>query len=428
MIHVAKESEINHLGEDQLTPEHEKRQVLTRVLDSVAFRRSPRLREFLEFICRCALEGREDEISEQRIGEEVFHRGRQFNPAEDNIVRATARSLRIKLRDYFDTEGSAEAFRIEIPKGNYVPQFVTMADPPLAPPQVVAPRSRVATLILAVLVAGLTITSGWLWRENQSLAGRAPAEIAAESLFTAILGPETTLNVVSSDSLHHYLQDLQHALTPVEDYASGRVFAGTSAPAASQISQQLWDLVRAQTLSNGDDLRAILRLARRIPTDSGVKFHHARQLRMSAFQVGEDFLIVGGRRANPWASLFEKDLEFHMEFSGAPGSATFVNRNPREGEEREYVTKLDDRQTGNAYGRVALVPGLSGKGKVILIAGTNSDTTVAAGDLLLREDSLREVERRLGRKVDSTLRHLEVLIETSAIGGGTKDFRIVAVR
>lgn len=428
MIHVAKESEINHLEEGQLTPEREKQRVLTRVLDSASFRRSPRLREFLEFVCRCALEGREDEINEQRIGEEVFHRGRQFNPAEDNIVRATARSLRIKLRDYFDTEGSSEAFRIEIPKGNYVPQFVTMDERPPAPRPVLAARRQVGTPVLVVLVVALTIACGWLWVENQTLRSGDPANVPTESLLMAILGPTTTLNVVSSDGFHHYLQDMKHALTPVEDYASGQVFAGTSAPATTQISQQLWDLIRSRTLSDGDDLRALLRLTRRIPADSSVKYHHARQLGMSAFQMGEDFLIVGGRRANPWASLFEKDLEFEMKFTGTPESATFVNRNPREGEEREYVTKLDDRRSGNAYGRVALVPGLSGKGKVILIAGTNSDTTVAAGDLLLREHSLREVEQRLGRKVDSTLTHLEVLIETSAIAGGTKDFRIVAVR
>ena len=149
---------------------------------------------------------------------------------------------------------------------------------------------------------------------------------------------------------------------------------------------------------------------------------------MDAFQVGEDFVILGGRRANPWAGIFEKDLNFEMEFPRNFGMASFRNRDPRNGEAARFENRLDSRSTGNAYGRVALVPGLSGKGKVILIAGTNGVTTAAAGELLLQPWALKEIEHRLNRKLSPEISRLELLIETYAIGGGTRDFRIVAIR
>jgi len=95
-----------------------------RVADSVEFRTAPRLREFLLFITDMALSGRASDISEQRIGHEVFHRAPDYDTANDNIVRVSARQLRIKLKEYTERK-AAEAWTIEVPKGGYVPVFTT---------------------------------------------------------------------------------------------------------------------------------------------------------------------------------------------------------------------------------------------------------------------------------------------------------------
>src|SRR5262245_64532131 len=76
------------------------------------------------YVCRCALENRIDEISEQRIDERVFERAPDYNPNEDNIVRSQARLLRRKLEAYFASEGEQEPVVLRIPKGGYTPEFV----------------------------------------------------------------------------------------------------------------------------------------------------------------------------------------------------------------------------------------------------------------------------------------------------------------
>ena len=65
-----------------------------RIVSSQQFVKSARLQDFLLYVCRCALENRIDEISEQKIGDRVFERGAGYNPNEDNIVRSQARLLR----------------------------------------------------------------------------------------------------------------------------------------------------------------------------------------------------------------------------------------------------------------------------------------------------------------------------------------------
>src|SRR5262249_41939264 len=113
--------------ESNLEPnlEMDSRWALTqRIINSPHFVKSGRLQGFLLYVCRCALENRIDEISEQRIGERVFERAPDYNPTEDNIVRSQARLLRRKLEDYFASEGEQEPVILRIPKGGYSPEFV----------------------------------------------------------------------------------------------------------------------------------------------------------------------------------------------------------------------------------------------------------------------------------------------------------------
>ncbi|MGH9609603.1 MAG: hypothetical protein ACRD34_07990 [Bryobacteraceae bacterium] len=63
--------------------------------------------------------GQAEELTETHIAEEVFRR-EGYNPAEDNLVRAAVRQLRLKLKEYFETEGKDDAFVAELPKGSYM--------------------------------------------------------------------------------------------------------------------------------------------------------------------------------------------------------------------------------------------------------------------------------------------------------------------
>jgi hypothetical protein len=104
-------------------PSERNAQYVKQLLGSRTFTRSPRLAQFLEYIASCELGGRTDEISEQHIGITVFGRPPGYNPGDDNVVRSYARNLRLKLDEYYRTEGASDLLRVEIPKGAYRPVF-----------------------------------------------------------------------------------------------------------------------------------------------------------------------------------------------------------------------------------------------------------------------------------------------------------------
>jgi hypothetical protein len=87
-------------------------ELLQNILASRHFKQSPRLRDFLTYICDRAFADQLDGISEQQIAVHVFGRPPDYNPGEDTIVRSAARQLRQKLELYNLGDGAESAWRL----------------------------------------------------------------------------------------------------------------------------------------------------------------------------------------------------------------------------------------------------------------------------------------------------------------------------
>ena len=98
---------------------------LARVLHSRTFSQTPTLSQLLRYLVEHTLERNAEQLKEYSLGAEFFRRGESFDPRTDTIVRVHARRLRRKLKEYYDTEGQADAVVIELPKGHYVVTFRT---------------------------------------------------------------------------------------------------------------------------------------------------------------------------------------------------------------------------------------------------------------------------------------------------------------
>ncbi len=103
----------------ELTAEIIRRHV-EKVLSSAGFERNARLSQFLRFVTRLHLEGRDHELKESVIGTEIFGRKPDYDPKSDAIVRNEARRLRALLLEYYQDGGRADAIVIDVPKGGYV--------------------------------------------------------------------------------------------------------------------------------------------------------------------------------------------------------------------------------------------------------------------------------------------------------------------
>lgn len=98
------------------------RQHLKELLSSGLFVRSRDLCRFLTFTVEAVIQGRANDLKEYSVGVEVFHRGPDFDPAADPIVRVQAGRLRRKLETCYRQHPSG--VRIQVPTGAYVPRFI----------------------------------------------------------------------------------------------------------------------------------------------------------------------------------------------------------------------------------------------------------------------------------------------------------------
>lgn len=96
---------------------------LERIVSSSDFDSSVRAQEFLRYVVRAAVVGREAEISQHAIAINVFGRGSDFDPATDPIVRMQAGRVRRSLEHYYLTAGAKDSVLISLPRGTYVPRF-----------------------------------------------------------------------------------------------------------------------------------------------------------------------------------------------------------------------------------------------------------------------------------------------------------------
>jgi hypothetical protein len=103
----------------------DKRAALEQVLTSATFVRATQVRNFLRYICEMELRGLGHTLHEYLIGVEALGRPNAYSTDEDSSVRRRAYALRRKLDEVYAHELAHARIRITVPKGSYVPFFIT---------------------------------------------------------------------------------------------------------------------------------------------------------------------------------------------------------------------------------------------------------------------------------------------------------------
>jgi hypothetical protein len=400
-----------------------KRALIQQVGESEAFRRSVRLRTMLQHIAECTLSGRADELTETRIADRVFGR-EDYHPAEDNVVRVSARQLRTKLHEYFETEGRDSEWVVTIPKGSYVATFEKRRGAAVVAEEierVSAPAMPWRRLGWAA--AWLAVAAGlvWLWVQNRELRSALSAKPpAVHTLFDAFVrpgGPATEL--IATDSTLVLVRGVMRTDVTLEDYANGDYWAKAAKRAPEAVRDGLLDALRSRQITSLADFRIAMEIEREYP---GVKLrvHHARNRQARDFDNDDNFIVVGSYMSNPWAEMFEKQLRFRIDknncFEDVSGGQKFC----------AAAALLDRSETG--YARVALIRNGSRAGKVLLIAGLNMESTEAAGEFFLDPSSLGKVLKGLGAKTLAEIPTYEMVLRTYNVGGTGRSAEIAAIR
>jgi len=154
------------------------RRQLEQIGASSGFVGAERLTQFLRYVVEEYLAGRGDRLTGRSIAEQVFHRGADFDPQSDAIVRVEAGRLRRRLHLYYATTGQQDPVRIDIPKGGYAPTFELAAAPADSPdPSDVVRTSRPRRyrgLLAATAVVLLALGGAGVWLFGDPGQGTSP--------------------------------------------------------------------------------------------------------------------------------------------------------------------------------------------------------------------------------------------------------------
>lgn len=394
------------------------REAVGAILRSQTFSRSARLRAFLEYVVETAAEGRGDEINEYSLGIQVFGKAADFSPNEDNIVRVTARQLRVKLEEYYGGEGAKDAWRIGIPKGGYTPE-VRRNEPPQrrrweSVPKIAKRAGWVAVALSGwVLVALLLVT-------RPGPSGGAPGYLL-EAVFH---GDGREILCVLDDPMLPISYRGRDRQPSLNEFLNGSYRERQAYRA--EMGQEVYDLLARNEFLRPHTVRFLLQLSQvALTRGKQLKAVHAREASPEMLGASPTVLL-GGIGSNPWVEAFQKTLDFTHAIDPRQDRRSFLNRWPRDGEADAYVS--DNLAPGQKlYARIAVLPNPYGPGKAVLLGGTSRQATEGAWQFALSARGVEEVERRCGGPV-GRLEQFEVILETRALGVTPMDWRTEAVR
>lgn len=443
----------------ELSAREAHQELLDRVLGSAEFRRSVRLREFLRYVGGRALAGA-SHIHEQEIGTEVFERRADYDTSLDNIVRVNATLLRRRMEAYFAGEGRDERTVILIAKGGYLPVFaeregIGEPDAILLATESAAEAKQMTELAgdlpdalepapaLAALHAPVrTVPLVWF----STVAAAAVLLLIGCVMLLALRRPAPALMPLSGNSVRDlfwrpFLQgagqtdlvlgDTSFALTQdlldrdisLKNFIGQHYAASLNDPALS-LSQQN-DLRMLVSRNNGSmaEFRFASELFRLAGKNRSLALLSAREFNPADLDT-RDVILMGSRKSNPWVQVYDDELNFSFrDNSGTVGSAV-VNRHPRPGEPVRYVLESDS-SAYSGFCVIAFLRNPAGTGDVLLLEGSGSEETQAAGEFLVSEPAMDAFARQIGRPA---LPHFELLLRTRKLPGAPLRSDVVAYR
>jgi hypothetical protein len=418
-------------------------QHLQGVLDGDAFKGSHRSGKFLSYVVHRAMAADFDALKERAIGIEVFGRPPGYDTGSDAIVRVTASDVRKRLSQHYGRPGMVAEYRISLPAGSYIPQFVreprSHSEQPVPSAvsvriqgtspgagSVASPGSRRQVDLVRFVLAGVLISALSLaafvvaWNHVHR-----PASLSVLP-WSVVFGSSRATQIITSDPNIAEIQGFTGGQISLSDYANHRYIPDPSRLTAEQL-RFCNVILRGDKASVVDTpiAMAVAQLAQ--TTASKVTVRGARNTQFSDMKTDANFILLGSPRTNPWSNLYNDRLDFRFEYDPKTGKEVIRNVHPHHGEPPTYVETAPGWATGQSYAIVAFLKNLEETGQVLFIAGQTAEGTEAAGKLATDLPRLDTALKKCGVRASGS-EHFEVLMRLNTLAGSSSDVDVVNCR
>jgi len=408
-------------------------QLIERILLTDPFKKSTRLPGLLCYLAERSIRGNLNELTEQRIGTILFGKPADYSPVEDSAVRVHVRQLRLRLHEYFNSEGRNETLIVDIPKGSYSLVFhsglresSSLIEIPVAAP-VAGPKKmrmwmRQAFPWLA-MTAAVICALGWYhayttMQESRRVPWPLNAILQDDQQTTVVLGDAKLMLGISSGkeiSLQEFLN---------RDYLKNLI-----TPGMPENEARLINYISAAQLTSYANVfvsTTLVKLAG--PHFDQLVIRGASDLDPRELEHG-NYIFIGSSASNPWVSLFVNKLNFEIVEANVSGRPYFRNKKPRPGEQTVFQGLEHTGSEGEDFATISLLPNGRGPGRVLILQGLSHEGTEAAGLLLADPGDRAKLEQAIGVREDPRKpTYFEALIRARAVAGTPVSVDIVSTR
>ena len=408
---------------------------LERVIGSQALHHSETLQRLLRYLTEKSLSGEADQLKEYTLGTDLFGKGAEYDPRQNSGVRIQVGRLRLKLAEYYASEGAQDPVVITLPKGRFklvfeerspAPQSfegLEQVDKGVPAPQPGARSWRAAALVLAGALLLAVVWGGWtavtLHRVNQVQVQDPAWTPAAQEFWSPFVSTNRPLLIVVATPMFVGLRGLG---------------------AYRDMNKNQWSEIVNDT--NLKSVRKALGNPEIFPVHSYVGFgeakssvllgtllvrhaqeiHFVRSVDLSWQQLTENNVIfLGGTKTFGEAlHLLPAKTELNLEPTGlrvgsSKGGTSSFLEDEMIGASGSGLSTLPDDGVVNAL--IGVLPGPNGKGFVGTFLSNLNTGILAAVEYATEPTLLRDLNEKLRDASGHLPRYFQVALQVTFKGG-----------
>ncbi len=402
-------------------------QQIDSIIKSHSLRGSESLCRLLQYLAKQSLYQPHAPLKEYQIATEVYGRPADFDPHTDSTIRVQVGRLRLKLAEYYATEGTTDPIVVKIPKGSYHLTFEAQSVPgrPVdseAPPQgvsqpemIVPARWRMAVILLVagLLVSLIALGSVLLTRRSQAATTAKSGVVLATGPLAVFWRPFTS----GAERPWVIFSNAAFVGRP----ETGMRYYNAPRDSKSTVYDHYTGVGEVLAIHALDE--AFGGLGQKIRVKRGSLF--------SLDDVKNNNLIFVG---SPSENLSLLDIPNTQEFvfqrvASGPrrGDLSIVNKNPLPGEASTYLASPSGAPLTEDYSVIGLVPGMGSGRYVMILAGTTTFGTQGGVEFACRPETVEKLLHEIPGS-GSEIRPFEALVRVKIARGVPVESELVSVR
>ncbi len=401
-------------------------QQIERLTKSHSLHSSESLCKLLRYLSEHSLDHPGIALKEYQIATEVLGRPAGFDPQSDSTVRVQAGRLRVKLSEYYAHEGVDDPIVVEIPKGSYALTFhlrPARAGAPIAAPVAIEPTEKkveappanqrwtTLVIVLAVMLAASFITSAILLSRTRTQSIAIQPVPAAYQIFwnRFVTSPQQPWVIFSNGSF-------------VGRPETGMRYFNPATDASAFILDHYTGVGEVLAIHQLDHVFYLFNRQLRVKRGALFSLDDAKN---------NDLIFVGSPSENLTLADIPGSREFvfqRLDSGPRKGDLAVLNVHPLPGEPKLFLATPAMQATVEDYAVVTLTPGLDPTRSILILAGNSTFGTQAAVEYVCREDSIKELLRRLNVSKESDLKSFEALLHVKIVHGVPVMTDLISVR